>query len=200
MTTSRIVHNPALDYAALTKKRRLQAFVLMNEALGILDSSSIDPLVGARLQAAIDSLENVDRRVSIGGRSVPPSIANHFAESLASVDQTTLRDAIDALSVPAYATDAAGQVTCWNNHCVTFAGREPELGSDRWCVTWKLYTTLGDRMPHEQCSMAVAIKERRHVRGVSRSPSAPTAGASLSLRTRRPFLIRTAISQAPSTL
>ena len=45
---------------------------------------------------------------------------------------------LDELPVPIYTTDAAGAVTYWNRACVEFAGREPELGQDRWCITWKL--------------------------------------------------------------
>jgi hypothetical protein len=40
----------------------------------------------------------------------------------------------------------------------------PQLGRDRWCVTWKIYTTTGDFMPHEECPMAQAIKEQRVIR------------------------------------
>src|SRR3954462_7278723 len=74
------------------------------------------------------------------------------------------RAVLDALPVPVYVTDADGAVTYWNRECVHFAGREPELGQDRWCVTWKIYTTTGDFMPHDQCPMAQAIKERRAIR------------------------------------
>ena len=51
---------------------------------------------------------------------------------------------IDQLKVPVYLTDTEGSVTYWNRACADFAGREPELGRDRWCVTWKLFTTAGD--------------------------------------------------------
>lgn len=71
---------------------------------------------------------------------------------------------LDRLDAPAYVTDADGKVTYWNRACVQFAGREPELGRDRWCVTWKLYTTGGDPLPHHACPMAVALKEQRAVR------------------------------------
>src|SRR3712207_7069326 len=53
----------------------------------------------------------------------------------------------------------------WNRACVEFAGREPRLGEDRWCVTWKIYTTSGDPLPHHKCPMAQAIRERREIRG-----------------------------------
>jgi PAS domain-containing protein len=71
---------------------------------------------------------------------------------------------LDALPVPVYLTDADGLVTYWNRACVDFAGREPRLGDDRWCVTWKIYTTTGEFLPHDQCPMADAVRERRAVR------------------------------------
>lgn len=71
---------------------------------------------------------------------------------------------LDGLDAPTYLTDADGLVTYWNRACVDFAGREPRLGEDRWCVTWKLFTTGGEPLPHEACPMAVAIKEKRAVR------------------------------------
>jgi PAS domain S-box-containing protein len=74
------------------------------------------------------------------------------------------RAALDALPVPIYTTDARGAVTYWNRACALFAGREPRLGKDKWCVTWQLYTTTGERLPHDQCPMATAIREKRAVR------------------------------------
>lgn len=71
---------------------------------------------------------------------------------------------LDALPVPVYTTDATGAVTYWNRECVEFAGRTPELGQDRWCITWKIYTTAGDFMPHDQCPMAQAIQRQRVIR------------------------------------
>lgn len=71
---------------------------------------------------------------------------------------------LDELPVPIYTTDAEGAVTYWNRACVEFAGREPQLGQDRWCVTWQLYTTTGEPLAHEDCPMAQTIRERRPVR------------------------------------
>ena len=72
---------------------------------------------------------------------------------------------LDELPVPIYTTDPDGAVTYWNRACVDFAGREPKLGEDRWCVTWQIYTTAGERLPHDQCPMARAIQEKREIRG-----------------------------------
>ena len=72
---------------------------------------------------------------------------------------------LDRLPVPIYTTDASGAVTYWNRACAEFAGREPRLGHDRWCVTWQLFTTTGEPLPHEECPMAQAISEKRAIRG-----------------------------------
>jgi PAS domain-containing protein len=73
--------------------------------------------------------------------------------------------ALDALPVPVYTTDAEGAVTFWNEACIEFAGRVPQLGQDRWCVTWQLYTMGGERLLHEDCPMAEAVKTRKEIRG-----------------------------------
>lgn len=73
--------------------------------------------------------------------------------------------ALDALPAAIYLTDPEGTITFYNRAAARLAGREPRLGSDRWCVSWKLYTTDGDPLPHDACPMAVAIREQREVRG-----------------------------------
>jgi PAS domain S-box-containing protein len=72
---------------------------------------------------------------------------------------------LDDHPVPIYLTDAEGWVTFFNRACIDFAGRAPVPGQDRWCVTWRLHTEGGTSLPHDSCPMAVAIRERRPVRG-----------------------------------
>jgi PAS domain-containing protein len=81
-------------------------------------------------------------------------------------DGEGLLAALDALDAPIYVTDATGLVTHFNRACIGFSGRTPAVGKDRWCVTWKLYTTDGAFLPHARCPMADAIRERRPIRGV----------------------------------
>jgi PAS domain S-box-containing protein len=80
-------------------------------------------------------------------------------------NERDFRRMIDALPAAIYTTDAKGRITHFNPACVEFSGRTPELGSDHWCVTWKLYYPDGRPMPHDACPMAIALKERRIVRG-----------------------------------
>jgi two-component sensor histidine kinase len=76
------------------------------------------------------------------------------------------RRLLDALPAAVYTTDAAGMVTFYNRAAAELAGREPQIGQDQWCVTWRLYRPDGTPLPHDQCPMAVALKEGRPVRGV----------------------------------
>lgn len=68
---------------------------------------------------------------------------------------------LNDLPVPVYATDADGGVTFWNQACVNFAGRVPQLGQDRWCISWRLLTVDGEDLPANECPMAKALKSRR---------------------------------------
>ena len=83
----------------------------------------------------------------------------------APLDSTKFHEMIDALPVAIYTTDAQGRITHFNRACVEFSGRTPELGTDHWCVTWKLYHPDGTPLSHDKCPMAVALTERRIVRG-----------------------------------
>jgi PAS domain-containing protein len=80
---------------------------------------------------------------------------------------------LGALDAPIYATNARGVVSYFNPACVGFAGRLPAVGKDRWCVTWRLYTDAGAFLPHAQCPMAVAIREKRPVRGITAQAERP---------------------------
>ena len=85
---------------------------------------------------------------------------SHFARA-----RRRFRQMIDALPAAIYTTDAEGRLTHFNPACVEFSGRTPELGTDHWCVTWKLYYPDGRPMPHDECPMAIALKEGRIIRG-----------------------------------
>ena len=94
----------------------------------------------------------------------PEEITSAILEARA--DAGRLEALLEPLPAPVYMTDAQGLVTYFNPACVDFAGRVPAPGQDRWCVTWRLYTEGGAYLPHDQCPMAVAIREKRRLRGL----------------------------------
>jgi PAS domain S-box-containing protein len=87
------------------------------------------------------------------------------AENALRESEERYRSVIEALPAAVYTTDAEGRVTMFNQAAVDLAGREPTLGSDSWCVTWKLYHPDGEPMPHEECPMALALKTGEPIRG-----------------------------------
>jgi PAS domain S-box-containing protein len=80
--------------------------------------------------------------------------------------ESHFRQLLDALPAAIYTTDAKGIITYFNRAAVEFSGRVPDIGRDHWCVTWRLYSLDGTPLPHDQCPMAIALRERRPVRGV----------------------------------
>src|SRR5512138_3945286 len=72
---------------------------------------------------------------------------------------------VDALPTAIYTTDANGWITYFNEAAAQFWGRRPEIGKEQWCGAAKLYWPDGRFLPHDECPMAIAVRERRPVRG-----------------------------------
>ncbi len=87
------------------------------------------------------------------------------AEAELRESERRLQELLAAIPAAIYTTDAAGKITYYNEAAVDFAGRRPTIGSDEWCVSWKLYWPDGTPLPHDQCPMALALKEDRPIRG-----------------------------------
>jgi PAS domain S-box-containing protein len=79
-------------------------------------------------------------------------------------DDRSYRQILDALGVAMYTTDAAGRITFFNDAAVELWGRRPALGEE-WCGSWRLFWPDGRPMRHDECPMAVALRENRAVRG-----------------------------------
>jgi PAS domain S-box-containing protein len=73
---------------------------------------------------------------------------------------------LEALPVAVYTTDREGRITFYNRAAAELWGSTPELGGSQWCGSWRLYWPDGRPMRHDQCPMAIALKEGREVRGV----------------------------------
>ena len=105
------------------------------------------------------------RLLDILARQAADLIERKQAEQALRESQRHLREIIEAIPAAVYTTDAEGRITFFNHAAVEFSGRVPELGTDSWCVTWKLHNMDGTPLPHDQCPMAVALKEKRPVLG-----------------------------------
>ena len=91
------------------------------------------------------------------------------------------REAIEALPAAIYMTDAEGRLTFYNEAAAELWGCRPELGENKFCGSWKLYWPDGTPLPHDECPMALALRQRRPIRGMEAVAERPDG-------TRIPFV------------
>lgn len=135
------------------------------------------PVEGARLTFERSEGSRCEVRLRVDpvrdsrGQLIGALAAFHDITDLTSQQETLAaearhyRDVLDAVPAAIYTTDRAGRLTYFNQAAAAFSGRRPNLETDSWCVTWRLYHADGRAMPHDQCPMATALREARPVRG-----------------------------------
>jgi PAS domain S-box-containing protein len=117
-----------------------------------------------------------------GVEAQPRITANGAARVHALGDVNGLsREAIEALPAAIYRTDAEGRLTFYNEAAAELWGCRPELGESKFCGSWKLYWPDGTPLPHDECPMAMALRERRPIRGMEAVAERPDG-------TRIPFV------------
>ncbi len=79
--------------------------------------------------------------------------------------ESRYRQLIEGLPAAVYTCDIHGFITLYNDAAVKLWGREPELGKDSWCGSFRFYRPDGSTLAPDQCPMAIALKEERAVRG-----------------------------------
>jgi len=75
-------------------------------------------------------------------------------------------DLLQALPAAIYVTDAAGRITFYNEAAAELWGQRPELGKSKFCGSWKLLAPDGRPLPHDQCPMALALRNGQPSRGM----------------------------------
>jgi PAS domain S-box-containing protein len=103
------------------------------------------------------------------------------AEAALQESERHTRALLDALPAAVYTTNGEGRITYFNETAAALWGYRPTLNRDMWCGSVKLYRPDGTWLPHDECPMAVTLKEDRPVRGVEAIAERPDG-------TRIPFL------------
>jgi two-component system CheB/CheR fusion protein len=101
--------------------------------------------------------------------------------ALESESEKRLHELLHALPAAVYTTDAAGRITFYNEAAAALWGCRPTLDSDQWCGSWRLFWPDGTPLPHDQCPMAIALREKRPINGMEAAAERPDG-------TRVPFM------------
>jgi PAS domain S-box-containing protein len=120
---------------------------------------------GTRLTvlAGFDALRGPEGGI-VGGMGCLQDITERKRAEAAPREQR-FAELLQALPAAIYTTDALGRITFYNQAAADLWGCRPELGSALWCGSWRLFRPDGTPLPHDECPMAVALKEGRPVRG-----------------------------------
>ena len=110
---------------------------------------------------------------AVGSSAQEESTTNEYPQFVAALvglatsgtDDRVWRDLFNALPAAIYITDADGRII-FSNAAHTLWGRRPEFGKSKFCGSWKRYAPDGTPLPHDQIPMALALKEKRPIRGM----------------------------------
>ncbi len=83
------------------------------------------------------------------------------------------QELLEALPAAIYTTDANGKITYFNQAAVDLWGGAPVVGRSEWCGALRLYWPDAAPMRHDQCPMAIALREKRPVRGMEATIERP---------------------------
>ncbi len=111
------------------------------------------------------------------------------------------REVLEALPAAVYTIDAEGRITFFNEAAADLWGCRPTLGTSEWCGSWRLYWPDGRPMRHDECPMAVAVKEGRPIHGAEAAAERPDGKRIPFLAYPRPLRDRSgALTGAVNTL
>ncbi len=84
-----------------------------------------------------------------------------MGEAASQEDGQRFRALLDALPAAVYTTDLAGRITFYNESAAELWGHRPEIGKSEWCGSWRLLFPDGRPMRHDECPMAITLREGR---------------------------------------
>jgi PAS domain S-box-containing protein len=91
-----------------------------------------------------------------------PAIAHHEI----GLGDAHFRKILDELPTGVYATDTEGRISYFNEAAATLWGCRPEIGKTQWSGAKKLFWPDGRELPLAESPVALAIKEKRQIRGM----------------------------------
>lgn len=157
------------------------------QVAGEVDRYTIDKKIRRKDESEIyvsvmsSSVRDREGRFRYAVRVIQDITERRLVEQQLRASERRLREIMEALPAAVYTTDAEGRITFYNHAAVEFSGRAPTLGSDEWCVSWRLFWPDGTPMKHEESPMAVALREGKIIRDAEAVAERPDG-------TRVPFI------------
>jgi PAS domain S-box-containing protein len=179
----------SFEHITHPEDRREDLSLYRDQVAGLRESYSIEKRYcrkdGSQVSVEVlsSSVRSPDGAFLYGVRVAKDVTDRKRAEQRLQESERRSRELLDALPIAVYTTDAAGRITYYNEAAVAFSGRRPALGVDEWCVSWKLYWPDGTPLPHDECPMALALREGHEARGVEAVAERPDG----TRRTFTPF-------------
>jgi PAS domain S-box-containing protein len=75
----------------------------------------------------------------------------------------TFRSLVDMLPVAIYTCDKNGFITYFNQCAAEIWGREPEIGKELWCGSFKIFSVDGVPLSLDECPMAITLKTGKEI-------------------------------------
>ena len=109
---------------------------------------------------------------------------------MVSRDGSEFHRLLEALPAGAYTCDADGLITYFNQHAVALWGRTPALNDacDRFCGSFKLFSKDGTPIAHDQCWMALALRDHQQYNGQEIIVERPDGVRVTTLAHANPFI------------
>ncbi len=157
----------ALDGSQITHANSAMAEVLASGVAVRNREVVVEQPGGTRIvvEMNVDPLRNSAGRIVGAVNCLHDITERHGAAAMAAEDaERQAFDLLEALPLAVYTTDATGLITFYNQAAAKLWGCRPELGKSTFCGSWKLYWPDGRPLPHDECPLAISLRERRAVR------------------------------------
>jgi PAS domain S-box-containing protein len=158
---------PFLDLCAPDQREALrQAFHDAFRRQGFAIDAAVVTVTGERRDLFISGTPEIQGGKVVGISCIARDITQRIkTEDALRLSEARYRELIQALPAAVYTTDARGRITLYNQAAVSLWGRDPEVGKDLWCGSWKIFRPDGTPLPLDECPMAVTLREGRAIRG-----------------------------------
>jgi PAS domain S-box-containing protein len=155
-----------LDLCAPDQREAVgQAFRTAFRRQGFAIDTAVVTATGERRYLFISGAPAIHDGKVVGISCIARDITERIAtEEALRLSETRYRELIQALPAAVYTTDEGGRITLYNQAAVALWGRDPEVGKDLWCGSWKIYRPDGTPLPLDECPMAVSLREGRAIR------------------------------------